>query len=187
MIDMFALAIVIGLAALILTFVALHYFHLVQRAKVKKRVLTSEQLTTLHNHPSWHLFNESEREKWKQQINVFMHEKVIYHSKTGALLGTREKTQAAAQACLPLINRKTNYYGQFNHFFYNPDAGVFSNAAEEKIEWLEILYPEYCREISKNDMERDEFIQNSKKFFEGELDSTKLQKFYRFNPRSSST
>jgi hypothetical protein len=184
---MIALAIVIGLVALILAFVALHYFHLAQRSKIKKRPLSFDQLTTLQTHPSWSLLAEPEREKWKQHVNVFIHEKIIYHSKTGALLGTREKTQAAGQACLPLINRKTNYYGQINHFFFNPVKNIFSNAAEEEIEWLEILYYEFCREMPENNMERDEFIQKSKKFLKGELDSTELQEFYRFTPQSSST
>lgn len=184
---MLVLAVVVALALLILIFVALHYARVAKRAKIKTKALTPEQVNVLRSQPSWELLNEAEKEKWQQHINVFLDEKKLWNSQTKKPLDLKNMTKVAAWACLPLINRKTNYYGHISDIYYDPETERCSNAAEEIIEWTGILYGQFCQEVSRESMNRDEFVQKSKSFLKGELDSAELKKFYKLNLRSSST
>lgn len=184
---MFVLAVVLALVLLILFFIASHYARLAKRAKIKARPLDPDQLNVLHAHPSWKLLDEKQREKWQQHINVFLHEKNFWNAQTKAPLDRENKTKVAARACLPLINRETNYYGHLNDIYFDPETERCSTAAEEEIEWTEILFESFRREISQDKMTQDEFVQKSKRYLSGEFDSPELEKFYKLNLPSSST
>lgn len=184
---MFVLAIVIGLAVLILSFVALHYIRLAQRAKIKKKPLSSQQEQVLRSHPSWQCLEPEHKEKWKQHINVFLDEKNLWDFETKASLDLDNQTRVAAEACLPLINRKTNYYGQISDIYYNRETRESTNAQNQAIDWSTILYDQYCREISNKSFSKEEFGQKSEQFLRGELNSPELEKFYGLNPQSAST
>lgn len=185
--SMLILAAVLAFALLILTFVALHYIRAAKRAKLKSKPLLPTQIEVLRSHPSWQLFSEQEKEKWQQHVKVFLNEKNIWDSQTQRPLELIGQTELAASACLPLINRKTNYYGHISDIYYNPKSQSCTNAAEEEIEWIEILYAQFCQEISGQSMTKNEFVKNSKIFLKGELDSLELRKFYKLNLPSSST